>query len=234
MLKLFFYIGDNSLPYRTIMAKHSDFTANELLIHKSSVVIAEQTHSNNVHLCMETDSGAGFDQHPQINDCDALISNLPNQFLLIRTADCTPVLLYDSQKHAVGAIHSGREGTRKNIVCATINKMISEFSSQTEHIMAWIGPGICKKHYQVSREIGSEFHISCQKDGLDIKTFDITYPDIQDVIFKQLLSAGIERDNILSNKTCTYESLDHFSFRRDGTHNRQVNLIGMYNGKYYL
>ncbi len=222
------------MPYRKIMADHTDFKAGDFLLKKNSLVIAEQTHSCNVHVCSAQDSGAGFDQHPQICDCDALITNLPNQFLLIRTADCTPILLYDKQHQVVGAIHSGREGTRKNIVGNTVRKMVSEYHCDPAQIKVWIGACICPKHYQVDETTGTNFVSACQNQGIDTKSFDIFHPDIQEVIIKQLCFSGIKNDRITLINECTYESDRFFSYRKDGTKNRQVNIIGMYNGKYHL
>ncbi len=212
------------------MAKHSDFTVNGPTIPKNSTVIAEQTHSRYVHICRTSDSGAGFDEHLQIPDCDALVTRHPNQFLLIRTADCTPVLFYDKHTESVGAAHSGREGTRKNIVRQVINTLQSEFQSKPEDIQVWIGAGICKKHYQVSDSIWQEYAQSCRQNGLTVDESDTSHLDIQYTIYQQLIQAGIRPEMITLNNICTYESNVHFSYRKDGTHNRQINLIGLTDG----
>lgn len=234
MNKLFLFLGDATVPYRTIMAEHKDFYLEGFLVKKNQVVIAEQTHSNNIHICMATDSGAGFDEHPQIADCDALITNLPNQFLLIRTADCSPVLLYDQNTAAIGAIHSGREGTRKNIVAQTVSAMQRTYSANPSEIKAWIGAGICKKHYQVSNKIWHEFKDSCTQSRLFVDESDIPFLDIQSVLVQQLVLAGLKPTNIIKLDICTYESKDHFSYRRDGSLNRQINIIGITDGKHNL
>lgn len=231
MEALFTYLGDISLPYRKIMADHTDFTIGETVIPKNRVVIAEQTHSNHVHVCREEDCGAGFDDHPQIQDCDAMITNLTNQFLLIRTADCTPILLYDEETRSIGAIHSGREGTRKNIVGATVSVMSEQFSARPENIKAIIGAGICKRHYQVDEATWQQVFESFKEQNIMLNIPDFPYLDIQHIILQQLRNAGLILDNISKNIICTFESKDHFSYRRDGTHNRQINIIGMRYGK---
>jgi YfiH family protein len=230
MNKLVCYFGDSSLPYRTIMADHKDFIINGNTIPKNNTVIAEQTHSNHVHICRASDSGAGFDTHPQISDCDALVTNLINQFLIIRTADCTPVLFYDKNTQAIGAAHSGREGTRKNIAQCLIKVLQETYNANLHDIQVWIGAGICKTHYQVSPTIWQEFAKSCNLDYLQIVESEAPFLDIQNVILQQLLHAGISLDNIKQNDICTFESMSHFSFRRDGTHNRQINIIGLIDG----
>jgi YfiH family protein len=228
------YLGDISLPYRKIIANHTDFTVKEFLIKKDSCVIAEQTHSDRVHICTYDDNGAGFDSHSQISDCDALVTDIPNQFLLIRTADCTPVLLYDETKYCIGAVHSGREGTRKNIVGNAIITMSDTYGASPDNLKAIIGPGICKKHYQVSQEIWDEYCLSCRKSNFSIDESELLFPDIQSVIIQQLTASGVKMEHITRNEICTFESGKHFSYRKDQTRNRQINIIGMTDGKHNL
>jgi YfiH family protein len=233
-MQIFTYIGDKSVPYRTIMANHKDFAIKDFLIKKDRCVIAEQTHSNRVHICTYDDNGAGFDKHPQISDCDALVTDIPNQYLLIRTADCTPVFLFDETKYCIGSVHSGREGTRKNIIGNAIMTMTDTYGTKPDNLKAIIGPGICNKHYQVSREIWDEFYLSCQKSNFSIDESDLLFPDIQSVILQQLTASGVKMENIKRNDICTFESGKHFSYRKNQTRNRQINIIGMTDGKHSL
>jgi len=230
MINLFFFLGDASLPYRTIMANHTDFNIGDFLVPKSRTVIAEQTHSPTVHICNESDCGAGFDEHPQIPGCDALITNHIKQYLLIRTADCTPVLLYDASNNAVGAIHSGREGTRKNIVAATINAMQNQYNTQPQDLRAWIGAGISKKHYKVDESTWLVFYEACHLLDIDLSKDIFPIIDINFVISQQLLQAGVSVNRINNLGICTFENKSYFSYRRDGTHNRQINIIGLTDG----
>lgn len=216
------------------MSEHTDFLVAGIMIPKSRVVIAEQTHSNHVHICTEEDCGAGFDEHPQIADCDALVTNLPEQFLFIRTADCTPLLLYDEVTQSIGAVHSGREGTRKNVVAAAVKAMQDNYSALPENIKAWVGAGICKRHYQVSEDIWSEFFQSCKSQNISMFLADFPHLDIHGVVLQQLKNAGLKAENIDVISVCTFESEIHFSYRRDGTNNRQINIIGMKYGKHNL
>lgn len=196
-------------------------------IPAGNVVVAEQTHSDLVHICTAEDSGAGFGDHPQIPVADGLVTNIPGQYLLIRTADCTPVLLMDQQGRAVGAVHSGREGTRKNIAGKAVKLLQDHYGVAPQDITAYIGAGICWEHYQVSEAIWQEFMHSLQENGLKPDTSKPRHINIRLCIFQQLIAAGIPFKNIEQDHTCTFESGDHFSFRRDGTHNRQINLIGI-------
>jgi YfiH family protein len=215
--------------YRSIMKNHADFELAGRVIPSSRIVIAEQTHSNLVHICREEDCGAGFGEHPQIAVADGLVSNIPNQFLLIRTADCTPILLFDKSEMVIAAVHSGREGTRKNIAGACVNAMMRHYACNPANIVAYIGAGICEAHYEVSEDIFQEFNASLIAEDFFPCTNQHRHLNIRSTIFQQLIRAGLRFINIENVHICTYEDSGYFSFRRDETKNRQINMIGIIN-----
>ena len=59
------------------------------------LVLSRQTHSSIVRPVTEKDRGAGLFA-PPLEECDALITNTPGLALVIFTADCTPILFWDS------------------------------------------------------------------------------------------------------------------------------------------
>jgi len=209
------------------MAAQTDFSIGDKLISASRVVICEQTHSREVHVCREEDSGAGFGAHPQIGVADGMITNIPGQYLLIRTADCTPVLFADKHHRAVGAVHSGREGTRKNIVSRAVELLRTHYGIRAEDLSAWIGAGICARHYQVGQAVYEEFHGSLKNMGIEPAVRDDYTLDIRNCIFQQLIASGIAFRDIEQDHNCTYESQDYHSYRRDGSKNRQINIVGI-------
>ncbi|HQF67468.1 MAG TPA: polyphenol oxidase family protein [Candidatus Cloacimonadota bacterium] len=228
-MKIFLHLGDIQPDYRSIMREQSDFQVGDKIIPTSRVVIAEQIHSDLVYVCSEADCGAGFGTHPQIDAADAMVTDIPGQYLLIRTADCTPVLLHDIKARAVGAVHSGREGTRKNIVGKAVASLKQHYNVEPQDVVAHIGAGICGEHYPVSEEVWQQFNASLQDLDQAFQSFRPWHLDIRLCVFRQLLQAGVPFKNIEQDHTCTYESQRHFSYRRDGTHNRQINLIGIEN-----
>ncbi len=226
-MKTFIHLGKREPDYRSLMSLQQDFTLDGVTIPVSRLVIADQTHSRQVHICSEADCGAGLGNKPQIPIVDGLITNIPNQFLLIRTADCTPVVLTDNKQMVVAALHSGREGTRKNIVDEAVRLMKARFGCQAENIIAYIGAGISYPHYQVSAEIYEEFIETTSSAGFSHKTDLERHLDIRHIIFQQLIKAGIPFRNIENIHHCTFSNPDYHSFRREGTHNRQINLVGI-------
>lgn len=95
-----------------------------------------QTHSNNVCIVKPP---LQEKTTLWIDDTDAVISNQP-AILLIKTADCLPVIL----THPSGwkaAIHAGRRGTEAEITMKTA-AMLIEASGYADGYHAWFGPRI--------------------------------------------------------------------------------------------
>jgi len=227
MKKIFFHLGKREPDYRTLMRLQVDFWLDGQLIPVSRIVVADQTHSNLVHICSEADCGAGFGDKPQIPVVDGLATNVVNQFLLIRTADCTPIILIDHTKMAVAALHSGREGTRKNIAAAGVKTLVQYFGCDPQDICAYIGAGICHKHYQVSEEVFGEYNVTLSSAGLHPDLEPPNQINIRKCIFEELLQAGLTFRNIENIPDCTFEDKNYHSYRREGTKNRQINLVGI-------
>lgn len=229
MRKVFCYFGSTTHDYRALMRDQQDLILDGQHIPISRLVIADQTHSDITHICKINDSGAGLGNNPQIPIVDGLATDIEGQFLLVRTADCTPVILYEASGKAVSAIHSGREGTRKNIVGKAVRQLVDHYQCSVSEIIAYIGPGICIDHYEVSEIVYESFNEALREQNLTSYTQRHRHLDIRATIFKQLIQAGISFKNIENINICTYENMDYFSFRRDGTKNRQINIVGIIN-----
>ena len=74
---------------------------------KLKSVFLDQIHSDIIHTVVEL---------PDKNwKGDALLTDRPGILLVVRTADCLPVLLVDKKKKVVAAVHCGWRGTKKKI-----------------------------------------------------------------------------------------------------------------------
>ena len=107
----------------------------------AKMVLANQTHSDIVRVVSEKDC-LGSLSHRDYPECDALVTNTPGIALVVFTADCTPVLLFDPVTGAVGAVHAGWRGTANGIAAKTVDAMVSAFGCKADNIRAAIGPNI--------------------------------------------------------------------------------------------
>jgi polyphenol oxidase len=88
---------------------------------------------------------------------DALLSEEPGILLSVRTADCLPVLLVDSGRHAVAAVHAGWRGALARIMEATVAHMRRLFGTRPEDLVAAIGPSIRACCYEVGEDVAEAF-----------------------------------------------------------------------------
>jgi YfiH family protein len=116
-------------------------------IQRSALVSPHQVHSAVVRVVDERDRGQVCEQ------TDALITATPGVYLLLRFADCVPVLFYDPVRRVVGLAHAGWRGTVACIARATVQKMVDVFGCRTADIRAGIGPSIGPCCYEVGDEV---------------------------------------------------------------------------------
>lgn len=147
-----------------------------------NVVKAEQIHHNTVIVVTKSDSGK------IIKNADGLVTKDKNLFLLIYTADCIPVFLYDAINNIIGLTHAGRRGSLKNISGNTVEKM-KKMGAKTDSIKVYLGPHICNKCYETN---------------------------LAQINISQLRESGILSKNISISPYCTFEDHELFySYRRD-------------------
>lgn len=116
-------------------------------ITRAQVVSPFQVHGRNVVRVRARDGGM------VIPATDALITDAPGVALLLRFADCVPVLFYDPVQRAVGLAHAGWRGVAAGVVPATAQALAATFGSRPEDVWAGIGPAIGPQHYSVGVEV---------------------------------------------------------------------------------
>lgn len=84
---------------------------------------------------------------------DGMITDRRGVPLTMRFADCTPIVLYDPDHHAIGLAHAGWRGTVQNMAGRIVQAMQAAFGTQPEALVAGIGPAIGPERYQVGPEV---------------------------------------------------------------------------------
>ena len=96
-------------------------------------------------------------QHPVPNRrwlarADGMVTDRPGVPLMMRFADCTPILLLDPVQHAIGIAHAGWRGTVTGAAVSALNAMCAAFGTRPQDVQAGIGPSIGPERYQVGEE----------------------------------------------------------------------------------
>ena len=89
----------------------------------------------------------------ELAKADGLITSTERVALMMRFADCVPILLFDPDRSAIGLAHAGWRGTVKDVAGEIVREMVRKFGSEPERLIAGIGPSIGPDHYEVGEEV---------------------------------------------------------------------------------
>lgn len=183
---------------------------------------------------------------------DASLTHRPGLLLAIQTADCVPILLADSRRCAIAAVHAGWRGTLQRVVQKTIGRMRMEFGTLPEDVVAALGPAIGACCYEVGTEVSHAFHAQFPNAAEwfdELRTGDEPNPlqwlnmappghqpppknvrlDLRAANRSQLLESGVSAGNISLGDLCTRCRPDlFFSYRGEGPRSgRLLSVIGL-------
>ncbi|MGI8899815.1 MAG: polyphenol oxidase family protein [Nocardioides sp.] len=150
---------------------------------------------------------------------DALVTAVPGVILMVRAADCVPILLADVARGVVGAVHSGRPG----LVAGVVPSAVAALREQgARRLVAWVGPHVCGFCYEVPQDMRAAV-VGVVPESFAETSWGTPSLDIGAGVLAQLRSAGV--DDVVVTGRCTREDEDLFSYRRQGP--RSGRLAGL-------
>ena len=187
--------------------------AEKLGIEVQQLVFPRQTH---------TDCVAEIDGVPdcEITETDALVTNQKGICICVQTADCVPILLFDSEKKVIAAVHAGWRGTVKKIAATAVQKMTVKFGSDPANIIAAIGPSISPAIYEVGSEVTEAVLRSIPNvvKTIHLNSSGKNHIDLWEANRQVLLHAGLQTENIEILGECSFSENDkYFSARKEGS-----------------
>ena len=152
-------------------------------------------------------------KHPP---ADGIFTDKPEVTLIMRFADCVPLLFHDPIKKVVGIVHAGWQGTLLRIGAEAVNAIEDRYGSLAADLRVGLGPSICGKCYQVGEEVRQQFlkawgdeadqFFAVQDNGLNL--------DLWGANEWVLRQAGVK--HIENSGYCTAENLDAwYSYRKE-------------------
>ena len=178
-----------------------------LKIGEKNLISPTQTHTSNVELAIESKIC-----YP---DTDALILTDKNLGIFLNFADCTPIILYDEVQNIGAVAHAGWRGTAGKISAKTAQKLIKNYGSKPENLIAIIGPAIGFCCYNVGEEVLEKLSKTVNSfDGLsEIREGNI-FVDLKNINKRQLEEIGITKIDVCPY--CTVHNNDVFySYRNE-------------------
>ncbi|MDE7299493.1 MAG: peptidoglycan editing factor PgeF, partial [Lachnospiraceae bacterium] len=199
------------------------------------LVFTDQVHGTVIRRAGEADCGKGIVSERDYSGVDGHITNEPDVPLLVFSADCVPIFLYDSRRRAIGAVHAGWKGTVGGIAAEAVRRMAEEFGSRPEDIFAVIGPSAGPDCYEVGEDVADRFYeefggrkMNVDAAGLPNYRPEIVRPsdsgqpgkyliNLWEANRHMLMRAGLPEENIFVSGLCTICRQDlFFSHRATG------------------
>lgn len=132
---------------------------------------------------------------------DALITTTPNTMIVVKTADCVPVVAYDQTHGVLGIAHAGWRGTRSHIVKKLLERMVM-LGATKKDITVTLGPSIQRCCYTVSPQ---RAHAFCKAFGPTVvSAVESEYHlDLPAAITVEATHFGISARAIRKSAVCT-------------------------------
>lgn len=202
--------GDPRDSDANILENHARFAAAAGLERTATVVDVSQVHGCSVVAARE----AVATRLP----ADAITSVAGGHAILIRVADCVPILVADPRTGAVAAVHAGWRGVVSGIVSVAIEAMHS-LGCAPRDLIAAIGPCISAKHFEIGPEVADALAAAALADCVVPPGTHGPkhHADLVRGVRAQLERCGLAAANIDAEPPCTYADRARFhSYRRDG------------------
>lgn len=157
---------------------------------------------------------------------DACMTDKRDLPMMITTADCVPIIIYDPDHHAASLVHAGWKGTLDRIAKLAVESMGRKFASVPSKLKIGLGPSIGPCCFEVGADVGEAFNrrFKNNKHLQELPLFSgITgnsqtggKVDLWAANYAALLEAGAESGNICLSRVCSFcQSEMCYSYRRD-------------------
>ena len=221
--------GDNPAA---VMENYRRF-CGALGVDARRAVLSKQIHETTVRRCTAGDAGKGLLRQRDYS-ADALITNEPNLPLVVFSADCGIILLYDPVHRVVGGAHAGWRGCAGGILQNTVEAMARKFGSRPWDLLAAIGPCICQCCFETDGDVPDAMTSALGGDAAPYleRRGAKWHVDLAGLNRQWLLRSGLLPEHIETAGLCTGCRPDLFwSHRKMGNaRGAQVALIALTEG----
>ena len=170
-----------------------------------------QVHGDTIHFA---DSPRPETQKHQPGD--GIFTQNPDVTLMMRFADCVPLMIHDPVKKVVGLVHAGWQGTLIEVGAVAINAAVNQYGCDPATMRVGIGPSICGKCYQIGADVRAKFFKKWGDKAAEFitETTQGYYLDLWAANEWILRSAGIQY--LEQSRLCTAENLhEWYSYRKE-------------------
>jgi len=201
---------DSSLDLQSSVDKVAGFSQALARVEEEAGVTFARLHQVHGDVVLHVTEPWPAGPRDDVPEGDALVTDRPGIGLMVRVADCVPVLLADPGAGVVGAVHAGRKGVALDIVGRAVDRMRALGAGE---ITAWVGPHVCGRCYEVPADLRAEVAAAVPATYAETG-WGTPALDLGAGVGAQLAAAGVKAERV---DRCTREDGDLHSYRRDGS-----------------
>ncbi len=191
--------GPGSNDKRSKIKNNLKIVKNKISKKSKNIFLLNQIHSNKF-IFINKD----YKFKKKKIKADAVITDQVRLPIAVLTADCVPILIYESKKNMIAAIHAGWKGAFKGIIKNVVSFMLKK-GCKKKNITAVIGPCIQQNSYNVKEDFQKKF---LKKD----KNNKIFFKKKKDVVYFNL--PGFIKYQLKSNKITNIDTINIDTFVR--------------------
>lgn len=156
-----------------------------------------------------------------MQEADGMATSCAGLGLVIKTADCQPILLAHVDGRHVAALHAGWRGNRLDFPASAVERFCQHYDVYPRDLMAVRGPSLgpeMAEFVNFEEEWGDAFRLWFEERTKTMDLWSLTR--------HQLLTAGLAPSRIFGLDLCTASMTDlFFSYRKDKATGRQASII---------
>jgi len=163
---------------------------------------------------------AGDMAQPSDVEGDGLATALPGKAMIVKTADCQPILLAHASGEYVAALHVGWRGNVLGFPTTGVRSFCSHYGIKPQDVLAVRGPSLGPSAAQFTnfaQEFGKRYDPWYNPDTRTVDLWRLTK--------RQLQEAGVLDRNIFGLDLCTNSLESFFSYRRNTVTGRQASMV---------
>ncbi len=188
-----------------------------------NIYSAKQVHGDSIIVVDEKLSG----RSSGTIEADCLVTSMPSTPLMVMGADCNLILVADTSKRIVAAVHAGWKGTLAGILKKTISFLKEKYTARPRDLSIYFGPSIRKCCYRIDTDMLDKFTAKYGNWDFYYREAEEIFLDLVKLNKLQLKDSGVTEKKIFDCGKCTFCSPDFFSYRRNRITGRQAGIAAI-------
>lgn len=229
------YCGDSLLALEpsTIVGLTSAKLVNQQALElkqcvgATSLIMLKQVHGADGLIIETAEQAKKYKQLSFVGDYS--ITAVPDVGLVVFTADCLPVIVYDKIHNVIGAAHVGWQGAVKEVVKKMLERMHILYGMQPHNLEVFFGPSALSCCYEIQKDFLKNLEqFSYAPVCLQERDGKLFF-DNRELVFQQLIASGIAPEAIKKEySACTIHNKQFCSYRRNPLSNlRQATVVSI-------